>query len=312
MLKSPNLVAGAVVLVAAVVAVLGWCAIPGRRAPRVSIAAPGGPEGMVLVPGGTFRMGNEFSDAPDQRPAHDVTLDPFWMDAREVTNRQFARFVLATGHRTTAERRGWSRVFAPSRGWVRVAGADWRHPGGPDTSLDNRDDYPVVHISWHDAAAYAAWAGKRLPTEAQWERAARAGLCDADYPWGSEARPAGRYEANYYQGWYPEDDLAVDGYAGPAPVGSYLPNAFGLFDMAGNVAEWCADGYAADYYAQSPVVEPAGPPHSDARVHRGGSWLSAENNGAAYKVYVRAAQAPDDPRQDLGFRCVRPVERTAR
>ncbi|MBN2024121.1 MAG: formylglycine-generating enzyme family protein [Pirellulales bacterium] len=296
----------AILLVAAGTAALGWRLVPSAPAARASIGGPNERDGMVLVPGGTFRMGNDFSDRPDQRPAHDVALDPFWMDAREVTNRQFARFVEATGHVTAAERRGWSEVFDPRRrGWARCAGATWRHPGGPDTTLDNRDDYPVVHVSWHDATAYAQWAGKRLPTEAEWERAARAGLRDADYPWGPDERPDGRYEANYFQGWYPDEDLAVDGFDGLAPVGSYLPNRFGLFDVSGNVAEWCADRHAAEYYAVSPPWNPAGPDEGPARVCRGGSWLSAENAGADHKVSARGHHAPETSRQDLGFRCAR-------
>ncbi len=281
-----------------------------QRRPPADPAPPAPPQpvdGMVYLPGGTFRMGNDLSSYPDQRPAHDVTLRPFWMDVHTVTNRRFARFVEATGYVTTAERQGWSRVFdRPSGQWVRLEEADWRHPVGPAGPLaGDEDDKPVVHVSWHDAAAYASWAGKRLPTEAQWEYAARAGLRDADYPWGRSELVEQRYQANYWQGWFPREDLAADGYSGVAPVGSFPPNRFGLYDMSGNVWQWCADWYGEEAYRLGPAVDPSGPGEGTFRVLRGGSWLSAENNGGAYRVWVRSKRPPDVCYQDVGFRCVR-------
>ena len=261
---------------------------------------------LVPIPGGTFRMGNDFSPYSDQRPAHDVSLAAFLMDAHEVTNRQFAEFVAQSDYLTTAEQRGWSYTFDDARGqWRRMAGADWRHPGGPHTNISGREDRPVVHVSWYDADGYARWAGQRLPTEAEWEWAARAGLRDADFPWGREETVGGQYQANYWQGWFPDEDLAVDGFDAVAPVMSFPPNGFGLFDVAGNVWEWCADRYDEDYYRISPGDNPAGPAQGEMRVQRGGSWLSAENCGPGYRVSVRSKRPPDASYQDVGFRCAR-------
>jgi len=258
---------------------------------------------MVRLSGGTFRMGNDLSDSPGQRPAHEVSVGAFWMDEHEVTNRQFAEFVAQTGYITTAEQRGWSYVFdRTEKEWGRLIGADWRHPGGPDTSLDARDHYPVVHVSWYDAVAYARWADKQLPTEAEWEYAARSGLRDADYPWGREEFPQGRYQANYRQHG---KDPAADGYEMLAPVKSFPPSRFGLYDLSGNVWEWCADWYAADYYRASPRRDPPGPAEGKQRVIRGGSWLSPENYRFGQKVYTRGKRPPEETSQQVGFRCVR-------
>jgi len=260
---------------------------------------------MVRIPEGTFRMGNSLSAYADQHPAHDVFVGSFWMDEHEVTNRQFAQFVAQTDYQTTAERRGWSLVFDRKTGeWAKTQGADWRHPGGPETSLVGRDELPVVHVSWYDARAYARWAGKRLPTEAQWEYASRAGLRDADFPWGHRELIDGRYQANCSQGWFPED-LAADGFATLAPVKSYRPNRFGLYDTAGNVWEWCEDWYAEDYYRSSPRENPAGPARGRMRVRRGGSWVCAAGDGSGCKVSTRSKCDPDVCYQDVGFRCVR-------
>ena len=260
---------------------------------------------MVHVPGGTFRMGDDFSLHPDERPAHEVVVASFWMDEHEVTNRQFAEFVAQTGYITTAEARGWAFVFDRGAGqWVKRAGADWRHPGGPDTRLIGRDDYPVVQVSWYDAQAYAKWAKKRLPSEAEWEHAARAGLRDAHFPWGSDELVDGKYRANYWQGWFPDEDLAADGFDTLAPVKSFGPNRFGLYDVSGNVWEWCRDWYSEDYYADSLREDPRGPVECEMRVQRGGSWLSAENHCPGYKVTTRSKRPPEVCYQDVGFRCV--------
>jgi len=261
---------------------------------------------MVLIPAISFRIGNDVSSHADQRPAHEVALDAFWIDRHEVTNRQFAKFVEATGYVTDAQRRGWSYVFdRQEKQWIKCSGANWRHPGGPDTSLELRQNHPVVHVSWFDARAYARWIGGALPTEAQWEGAARAGLRDGPFPWGREERPDGRYQANYWQGWFPDEDLAVDGFDRAAPVKSYPPNGFGLHDVSGNVKEWCRDWYAEDYYDARARNNPTGPVEGVFRVCRGGSWLSAENHFPAHRVSARDKHVPRESYQDVGFRCVR-------
>ncbi len=260
---------------------------------------------MVELPGGTFQMGDDRSPEPDARPARTRRLGPFRIDEHEVTNGQFAAFVGATGHVTTAEQRGWSLVWdEPSGQRVETPGSDWRHPGGPHTRIDGRERYPVVHVSWHDAVAYCRWAKKRLPTEAEWEYAARSGLRDANFPWGNDERVGGRYQANHRQHGQAID---ADGFARLAPVKSYPPSAFGLYDMSGNVAEWCADWYAADYYAASPRENPPGPSQGSERVVRGGSWLSPEQYRADHHVTVRSQFSPETTSDHIGFRAVRPL-----
>lgn len=264
----------------------------------------------VPVAAGTFRMGNELAASPDQQPVHEVFVDRFFIDEHEVTNRQFSRFVAQTGYLTTAEQRGWSYVFdKQEKRWKKTSGADWRHPEGPDSSLVARDDYPVVHVSWHDATAYARWSGKQLPSEAQWERAARGGLRDANYPWGKDELVDGQYRANYRQHGKHAD---ADGYERAAPVKSYSPNPFGLYDMSGNVWEWCADWYDADYYWSSEDRNPGGPAAGTGRVIRGGSWLSPEDFRLGHHVSTRDSRPPEQTHQHLGFRCVRRQELSTR
>jgi formylglycine-generating enzyme len=259
--------------------------------------------GMVSLPGGAFRMGNDASARVAERPAHEVKVDPLRIDEHEVTNRQFAEFVGQTGYVTTAEERGTSQVYdLEKRSWKACPAADWRHPAGPETTLDGKDDYPVVHVSWFDAQAYARWSGKRLPSEAEWEYAARGGLRDADYPWGREETPDGRYMANY---WQHDRPPAADGFLALAPVKSFPPNRFGLYDMSGNVWEWCADWYADDYYAQSQRDNPLGPSEGRERVLRGGSWLCPENFFLGFTVFARSAKSPAATSQNAGFRCAR-------
>ncbi len=270
-----------------------------------SIRAPQAPAaGLIHITGGSFQMGSDHADQFDQRPARSVTLRSFWIDQHQVTNRRFAAFVEATAYVTTAERVGSSLVFdPPSRAWQLTDGAQWRHPLGPESSLAGRDDHPVVQVSWHDAVAFARWSGGRLPTEAQWEYAARGGLFDADYPWGREATPAGAYQANYWQGWFPDEDRGLDGFRGTSPVGSFDPNRFGLYDTSGNVWEWCADWYADDAYELGEANEPTGPTSGTERVRRGGSWLSAANTDDGIRVSTRDRAAPGVATNHTGFRC---------
>ncbi|MEO6323960.1 MAG: formylglycine-generating enzyme family protein [Thermoanaerobaculia bacterium] len=297
--------------------------------------------GMVRVPGGTFWMGSDAGE-PSERPRHRVTVSGFLMDETEVTNRDFARFVAATRYRTEAERtpraedfpdappealRPGSLVFTPTgssmssitghdpRAWWRfVPGASWRRPAGPRSpvALANR---PVVHVSWEDASAFARWAGKRLPTEAEWEYAARGGLDSKNFPWGDELLPAGGHRANLFQGRFPDRDSGADGHVGVADVGSYPANGYGLRDLSGNVWEWCADWYEAGYDTRAPSssVNPQGPargvdpeePAVPKRVMRGGSCLCSEDSCRGYRTSARGKGAPDTGMSHLGFRCVK-------
>ena len=270
------------------------------EAPPANVAAP---EGMLLVKGGTFLMGDD-AGMPGESPAHEVALKPFLMDRHEVTVAEFARFVEATGYRTEAERLGWSGVFDREAGdWTKGDGADWRHPEGPDSQAAPNE--PVVHISWEDAAAYAKWAGKRLPTEAEWECAARGGLAGKTYSWGDELRPNGKPVANWWQGSFPDRDTGEDGFRGLAPVESFPPNGFGLYDMGGNVWEWTADWFDEGYYSRSPALNPKGPDAGDERVIRGGSWMCSENFCTNYRAAARGHTPPDSGLNNLGFRCAR-------
>lgn len=310
------------------------------------------PDGMVWVPGGEFSMGcldprtvphGGPDPMADARPVHRVRVDGFWMDATEVTNAQFAAFVAATGYVTVAERAptaeefpdappenlvAGSVVFTPPtetvsldnhlRWWAYVKGADWRHPLGPESSIEGREQEPVVHVAFDDAAAYARWAGKRLPTEAEWEFAARGGLAGALYPWGNEFQPADRWMANTWQGRFPGENTAADGYTGLAPVGRFPPNAYGLHDMSGNVWEWCADWYRPDTYAKAAASGAVtdnllGPdssfdpqePGQPKRVQRGGSYLCSESYCARYIVGSRGKGEISSATNHIGFRCVK-------
>lgn len=297
-------------------------------------------EGMVWIPGGTFLMGSE-EFAPDAVPVHSVRLDGFWMDRTEVTNAQFARFVAATGYQTIAEQRPdpkefpdappealvpGSIVFAPPPGpvdlnqplswWRYVPGACWKHPEGPGSTIAGREHHPVVHISHKDAVAYAQWAGKRLPTEAEWEYAARGGLEQKPLPWGDELKPDGKWLANIWQGQFPHENTKEDGFLHTAPVASFPPNAFGLHDMSGNVWEWCADWYHPEYYRRSPTYNPQGPvdrfdsfdpnePGIPKRVQRGGSFMCSDLYCVRYRLGSRGKGEESSAAYHLGFRCVR-------
>ena len=291
---------------------------------------------MVWIPGSTFQMGSD--EFPDSRPVHPVTVNGFWMDEHEVTNAQFAGFVRQTGYVTVAERPlnpqdypgvpsselvPGSAVFTPPaqnvslnnplQWWTYVGGANWQHPKGPTSTIKGHENEPVVHVSYEDAAAYAKWAGKRLPTEAEWEFAAQGGKGQRTYYWGNELKPAGKWVANIYQGDFPRQNALEDGFAEAAPVKTFPPNAYGLYDMDGNVWEWCQDFYRPDYYINSLASNPNGPPDSYdpdepnaiKRVQRGGSFLCSDQYCARYKAGSRGKGEVTSGSNNLGFRCVK-------
>jgi formylglycine-generating enzyme len=328
-----------------------WLASPGASA---SVQSPGAaPDGMIWIPGGEFAMGckdptmcvdggHETMD--DARPIHRVYVDAFWMDKTDVTNEQFAKFVQATGYVTIAEQTpkaedfpgappenlvAGSTVFTPTsrpvplnnylRWWRYIPGANWRHPEGPRSDIQGRGNYPVVQVAYADAAAYARWAGKRLPTEAEWEFAARGGLSGKLYAWGDDFHPNGQFMANTYQGEFPMKDTGDDGFAGIAPVARFPSNGYGLYDMAGNVWQLCSDWYRPDYYrtlgfSGGVARNPQGPdapfdpaePKEKKRVHRGGSFLCTDQYCTRYMVGARGKGEESTASDHLGFRCVKP------
>jgi formylglycine-generating enzyme required for sulfatase activity len=264
-------------------------------------------------------MGNEHDDgypADGETPVHAVTLAPFVIAPIAVTNALFGDFVSDTGYQTEAERFGWSFVFAgflPARfpatrsvaaapWWRQVFGATWRHPEGPHSSTSTRDEHPVVHVSWNDAMAFCAWSDTRLPTEAEWEFAARGGRHRAHFWWGDELNPNGRHCMNVWQGRFPEKNSAADGYEGTAPVRTYDPNRYGLYNMTGNVWEWCADWFDPGFYGSSPAVDPIGPEAGTSRVMRGGSYLCHRSYCNRYRVDSRSSNTPDSSAGNIGFR----------
>lgn len=262
--------------------------------------------GMVFIRGGAFEMGTPDGFA-FEGPVHQVSVSPFWIDEHEVTVGEFAAFVKATGYVTDAERFGWSAVFRIDDGrWVRVEGADWRSPEGPNSEA--KSDEPVTQVSWQDALNYARWAGKRLPTEAEWECAARGGIEGKRYAWGDELRPHNKCAANFWQGNFPFDNSREDGYQGRAPVGRFPANSYGLYDMAGNVWEWCADWFDKSYYGDSAALDPQGPAFGLERSIRGGSWMCSETYCQGYRVAARSHATPDSAMNNLGFRCVRSLK----
>ncbi len=308
------------------------------------------PPGMLWIPGGDFTMGTD-SDLgwADEKPAHRVRVDGFWMDVTDVTNAQFRAFVEATGYVTTAEKppdiaeimkqvapgtpppsgdqiRAGSLVFTPTSGpvslkdfsqwWKWTPGADWRHPEGPDSNIDVLDDHPVVHVSWFDAVAYAKWAGKRLPTEAEWEFAARGGLDNKPYVWGDDKPTDANMHANLWQGPFPYKNTAADGFERTSPVKAFPPNGYGLYDMSGNVWQWCSDWYQADLYrhraGKGVIVNSTGPeksfdprqPYSPLRTQKGGSFLCNDAYCTRYRPSARHGCTPDTGMSHMGFRCV--------
>ncbi len=322
----------------------------------VNTASPPGPtpEGMAWIPGGEFSMGAVdplgqdanvvgMQATTDSRPIHRVYVDGFWMDRTEVTNQQFAAFVKATKYVTVAERKptledfpgappenliAGSVVFSPPdhavplndhfQWWAYIDGANWRHPDGPESDLKGREQYPVLHIAYEDAEAYAKWANKRIPTEAEWEFAARGGLAGQVYPWGNEFLKDGKWMANTHQGHFPQEDTQADAFHGAAPVAQYPPNGYGLYDVAGNVWEWTSDWYRPDYYAGLEKAggvarNPHGPgdsydpsePGVPKRVHRGGSFLCTEQYCSRYMVGTRGKGEPSTGTNHLGIRLVK-------
>jgi formylglycine-generating enzyme required for sulfatase activity len=317
---------------------------------RFNIPKTSSPRGMVWIPGGEFIMGSDNSDSKkDEKPLHRVKVDGFWMDETPVTNRQFKEFVDATGYVTTAEKAPTieeimsqlppgtpqppaellvpaSIVFKPAEGpvslnnhsqwWEWKKGADWKHPLGPESSIEGKEDHPVVHISWFDANAYAKWAGKRLPTEAEWEFAAYGGQKDILYVWGNEEFSEVNPQANLWQGKFPYKSTKEKGYIGTTSVKTYKPNSYGLYDMAGNVWQWCSDLYHASYYSEEAKknisINPTGPatsydpdePSIKKHVHRGGSFLCHESYCKGYRIAARMKTSPDTSLNHLGFRCV--------
>jgi formylglycine-generating enzyme len=320
--------------------------------PNTKPASAPAPSGMVWIPGGEFSMGAMdppavsevgMHAAADARPIHRVYVDGFWMDKTDVTNEEFARFVKATSYVTTAERKptteefpgaapenlvAGSVVFSPPdhpvplnsqfQWWNYVRGANWRHPEGPNSNIKGRAKFPVVQVSYPDALAYAKWAGKRLPTEAEWEFAARGGLSGQRYPWGNEFRPNGKWMANTFQGHFPEKNTGDDGYSGISPVAQFPANGYGLYDMAGNVWQWTSDWYRPDYYEQLAAAgrvarNPTGPnspfdpsePTEKKKVHRGGSFLCTDQYCSRYVVGTRGKGEVSTGTNHLGFRCVK-------
>jgi formylglycine-generating enzyme required for sulfatase activity len=277
---------------------------------------------MVLLTGGRFLMGSDDPDgfpADGEGPVREVTLDPFWIDPVAVSNERFTRFVAETGHVTDAERHGWSFVFAgllpddfpatravaQAPWWRQVFGAEWRHPEGPESSLESRMEHPVVHVSWIDASAFCEWSGLRLPSEAEWECAARGGLEQRRFPWGDEQEPGGEHRMNVWQGTFPSHNTLADGHLGTCPVDAFPANGYGLHNTSGNVWEWCADWFDADFHTGSdaPRENPTGPPTGETRVTRGGSYLCHDSYCNRYRVAARSANDPHDSTGNLGFRC---------
>jgi formylglycine-generating enzyme len=320
--------------------------VPNKEAPPSAA-----PNGMVWIPGGEFSMGAKdlpgmnmvgMQATKDSRPVHRVYVDGFFMDKTDITNAQFAEFVKATGYVTIAEKNPSAAdfpgvapenlvaggvVFAPpdhavalddnNEWWSYVKGANWRHPTGPRSSIKGKENFPVVQVAYSDAEAYATWAHKRLPTEAEWEFAARGGRAGELYVWGDQFTPNGKWMANTYQGHFPNQDAGSDGFVGLAPVAQYPPNQYGLYDMAGNVWQWTSDWYRPDYYSRlaqtgSAARNPTGPdtpfdpeePSEKKKVHRGGSFLCTDQYCSRYMVGTRGKGEVSTGTNHLGFRCV--------
>ena len=297
----------------------------------VPFADRGSTDGMVRVPGGEFLMGNDQDDAfagDGEGPVRTVRVPAFYVDTTAVTTESFARFVEATGYVTDAEKFGWSFVFHTHLSrkyaqtlrrtnavvglewWLAVPGAFWRRPFGERSNTKDLLDHPVVHVSWNDAVSYCRWAGKRLATEAQWEFAARGGLEAARYPWGNDLVPRGRHRCNIWQGKFPDVDTGEDGFKGTCPVDAFEPNGYGLFNVSGNVWEWCSEWFSPDHHVpETPETRenPQGPTRGDRKIQKGGSFLCHHSYCNRYRVAARTGNTPDSSSGNSGFRCVRDV-----
>lgn len=278
---------------------------------------------MIPMPGGTFLMGNEDPDAQPndgEGPVREVTLAPFLLDRYPLTNERFSEFVNATGYRTEAEQFGWSFVFwshiprarfrelvrdtvAATPWWCVVPGASWHRPEGPGSDWKVRVRHPVVHVSWNDAQAYCRWSGKRLPSEAEWEYAARGGLVQKTFPWGDKLRLNGKHQCNIWQGDFPQQDTAEDGFAGTCPVDAFPPNGYGIYSSIGNAWEWCADWWSTTFHVSASTDNPTGPPTGEQRVMKGGSFLCHRSYCNRYRIAARTSQSPDSSTANITFRC---------
>lgn len=282
----------------------------------------GSREGMVLIEAGSFLMGTDSDkgwEADGEKKVIEVSMDPYWISRCCVTNREFGEFVDDTGHVSEAEQFGWSYVFhillqksvlkrlKPQNvqgleWWYGVEGAYWRKPEGPGSNVKKRMDYPAVHISWSDAVAYCQWKGHRLPTEAEWEKAARGGLEQKIYPWGDELHPEGKHRCNIWQGNFPLANTAEDGHVGPAPAKSFRANGFGMYNLVGNIWEWCSDWFSPNWRLIHKEPNPQGPDTGGSKVMKGGSYLCHDSYCNRYRVAARTSNTPDSSTGNLGFR----------
>lgn len=280
---------------------------------------------MVRLQGGLFLMGTDHAEAfviDGEGPVREVTLSPFWIDCRPVTNALFRKFVEETSYATEAERYGWSFVFwsklprsrmeelvedtlADAPWWCKVSGSSWSTPDGLGSNLRGREDHPVVHVSWNDAQSFCQWSGQRLPTEAEWEYAARGGLVQKLYPWGDKLRPGGNHLCNIWQGDFPREDTGDDGFTGTCPVEAFPPNGYGLYSMTGNTWEWCAHWFTPGPHGTGQSFDPKGPGMGESRVIKGGSFLCHKSYCNRYRVAARTSNTPDSSTSHMGFRCAR-------
>jgi formylglycine-generating enzyme required for sulfatase activity len=280
---------------------------------------------MILLPGGPFLMGTDYSEAfpaDGEGPVREVIVSPFWMDRYPVTNELFSEFIAETQYVTEAERFGWSFVFwshipahrfrelvedtvAAAPWWCKVRGANWRSPEGPGSDVRLRSRHPVVQVSWNDAQRFCEWSGQRLPSETEWEYAARGGLVQKLYPWGDKLRPNGEHRCNIWQGEFPRKDTGDDGFTGTCPVDAFPSNDFGLYSMTGNTWEWCADWFSATFHVNAGRIDPQGPPEGESKVTKGGSFLCHKSYCNRYRVAARTFNTPDSTTSHIGFRCAR-------